>query len=70
MFAAVIAAFSKDIAIMVEEKENQDIDISPAYDLTSREVYSFHSTGDHLQRRLGGKEVQLFAIGGAIGSGK
>ncbi|KAI1342476.1 general amino acid permease [Xylariaceae sp. FL0016] len=43
-----------------EEKQVVDVGVG--------EAQSVASSQDHLQRKLGGKEVQLFAIGGAIGT--
>jgi amino acid permease len=37
-------------------------------DVSSSEAQDLSLSASHLQRRLGGKEVQLFAIGGAIGT--
>ncbi|KAF2636801.1 putative general amino acid permease [Massarina eburnea CBS 473.64] len=47
------------------EKKVQAVDVD---DVRSGEVQDVSSGTAHLQRRLGGKEVQLFAIGGAIGT--
>jgi amino acid transporter len=41
-------------------KETADIEIGS--------IHHVHPSGQHLQRKLRSKEVQLFAIGGAIGT--
>jgi yeast amino acid transporter len=57
---------------MAEDKKDLTIDVLPATtDIAAGEAVAIGLNPDnnHLQRRLGGKEVQLFAIGGAVGSG-
>jgi amino acid permease len=43
-------------------------DVSAEADIDSGEVQPVADSTPHLARKLGGKEVQLFAIGGAIGT--
>ncbi|KAJ9142928.1 Amino acid/polyamine transporter I [Pleurostoma richardsiae] len=48
--------------MMKEEEKSVGVDVG------SGEVHSLQTRTPHLERKLGGKEVQLFAIGGAIGT--
>ncbi|KAK5120876.1 hypothetical protein LTR85_005943 [Meristemomyces frigidus] len=59
---------------MAEEKKTPAVDVvlsTPTSELAAGEALALglNPGNNHLQRRLGGKEVQLFAIGGAVGSG-
>lgn len=57
------------IIAMEETKIGTTVDVASGQDVASGEYADVAPPSEHLQRRLGGKEVQLFAIGGAIGSG-
>lgn len=46
------------------KQEESDVSV----DVDAGEVHPVSAAKPNLQRRLGGKEVQLFAIGGAIGT--
>ena len=48
------------------EDKSKEVDVN--VDVASSEAQVIPSGAMQLQRKLGGKEVQLFAIGGAIGT--
>jgi len=57
-------------ATMAEESKVVDMTEKPMgrVDVDVGEAATIPSGAAHLQRKLGGKEVQLFALGGAIGT--
>jgi amino acid transporter len=62
MHSATTMAVEEDSKVSMTEKSTARVDIDVG------ETQAVPSGAAHLQRKLGGKEVQLFAVGGAIGT--